>query len=24
VIPVGTKVDVMQIDGATALVHPRE
>src|SRR5438067_10140303 len=24
VIPVGTKVDVMQIDGATALVYPRE
>jgi membrane protein implicated in regulation of membrane protease activity len=24
VIPIGTKVDVMQIDGATALVHPRE
>ena len=23
VIPVGTKVDVMQIDGATALVYPR-
>ena len=24
VIPVGTKVDVMQIDGATAIVYPRE
>ena len=24
VIPVGTKVDVMQIDGANALVYPRE
>jgi membrane protein implicated in regulation of membrane protease activity len=24
VIPVGTKVDVFQIEGATALVHPRE
>jgi len=24
VIPVGTKVDVMQIEGATALVYPRE
>jgi membrane protein implicated in regulation of membrane protease activity len=24
VIPVGTKVDVMKIDGATALVYPRE
>jgi len=24
VIPVGTKVDVMQIKGATALVYPRE
>ncbi|HEY1626616.1 MAG TPA: NfeD family protein [Streptosporangiaceae bacterium] len=24
VIPVGTKVEVWQIDGATALVHPRE
>jgi membrane protein implicated in regulation of membrane protease activity len=24
VIPVGTKVDVMQIQGATALVYPRE
>lgn len=24
VIPAGTKVDVMQIDGATALVYPRE
>jgi membrane protein implicated in regulation of membrane protease activity len=24
VIPVGTKVDVMQIRGATALVYPRE
>jgi membrane protein implicated in regulation of membrane protease activity len=24
VIPVGAKVDVMQIDGATALVYPRE
>jgi membrane protein implicated in regulation of membrane protease activity len=24
VIPVGTKVDVMQIDGATAVVYPRE
>ena len=24
VIPVGTKVDVLQIDGATALVYPRE
>jgi len=24
VIPVGTKVDVMQIDGAIALVYPRE
>jgi membrane protein implicated in regulation of membrane protease activity len=24
VIPTGTKVDVMQIDGATALVYPRE
>ena len=24
VIPVGTKVDVMQISGATALVYPRE
>ena len=24
VIPVGVKVDVMQIDGATALVYPRE
>jgi membrane protein implicated in regulation of membrane protease activity len=24
VIPVGTKVDVLQIKGATALVHPRE
>ena len=24
VIPVGTKVDVMQIDGADALVYPRE
>jgi membrane protein implicated in regulation of membrane protease activity len=24
VIPVGTKVEVFQIDGATALVHPRE
>ena len=23
-IPIGTKVDVMQIDGATALVYPRE
>jgi membrane protein implicated in regulation of membrane protease activity len=24
VIPVGTRVEVFQIDGATALVHPRE
>jgi len=24
VIPVGARVDVMQIDGATALVYPRE
>ncbi len=24
VIPVGTRVDVLQIDGATALVHPRD
>jgi membrane protein implicated in regulation of membrane protease activity len=24
VIPVGTKVDVMQIEGVTALVYPRE
>jgi membrane protein implicated in regulation of membrane protease activity len=24
VIPVGSKVDVLQIEGATALVHPRE
>jgi membrane protein implicated in regulation of membrane protease activity len=24
VIPVGTKVDVLQIEGASALVYPRE